>query len=75
MADGPFDADRFWDRGTPQHGARAVAEIYGAAAAVQAALLARSARAAGHDDNYRFWTAVYARLVAAGYRPPERRGP
>ena len=64
-ANDPVEPHSFWGRATPRQGARALAELYGAAAAEQAASLAREAAAAGHDGDHRFWTAVYARLVTA----------
>ena len=61
----------FWERVTPEQGARAVIELYGEAAVAKAIQLALDARRDGNDANYRYWTAVYARIFASGFQQTE----
>ena len=68
MAGNTCDWSDFWERATPDQGARAVIELYGEGAVAKAIQLALDARRDGNDANYRFWTAVYARIFAWGFQ-------
>jgi hypothetical protein len=59
------DWQSFWDLASPEHGASKMLEIYGASSAEMAAGCASAALADDRDEDYRFWTAVQARLQAA----------
>ncbi|NIA70447.1 hypothetical protein HBA54_17760 [Pelagibius litoralis] len=54
--------ESFWDLADPERGARQLRELYGAEAAEAADSCASAAQADDRDDDYRFWTAVKARL-------------
>lgn len=75
MAPNTVAPPSFWDIATPEDGARAAIELFGTAAVAEAIQLALTARAAGDDDNYRFWTAVYARVFVDGFRQTARIKP
>ena len=52
----------FWDLASPEHGAKQLEELYGPGAAKAASECAAAAREDDRDEDYRFWTAVFARL-------------
>ena len=54
--------ESFWDLANPEQGARGMRDIYGDHAAEAAASCAEAAQADDRDEDYRFWTAVAARL-------------
>jgi hypothetical protein len=58
----------FWDLATPEQGAAAVLQMYGDAAAEAASHCASAAFDDNREDDYRFWTAVLARVRVAGRR-------
>lgn len=72
MAQDTVPPPSFWDLAIPEQGAHAVVELFGTAAMAEAIRLALEARAAGDEDNYRFWTAVYARVFMDGFRQTSR---
>ncbi|MCG8593415.1 MAG: hypothetical protein MI785_03460 [Kiloniellales bacterium] len=57
--------DSFWDLATPEQGAIAIMELCGSGAASAAADCAAVAYKDHRDEDYRFWTAVLARVRAA----------
>jgi hypothetical protein len=59
----------FWDLASSERGAATMMELYGELAAAAAADCANAAHADDRDEDYRFWTAVLARVRAA-----ERQG-
>ena len=63
--------DSFWDLATPEQGAAAIMELCGAGAASAAADCAAVAYKDHRDEDYRFWTAVLARVRAAEVRDLE----
>lgn len=62
------DFDSFWDLATPEEVAGMIAELYGGGAVEAAEQCVASASSDQRDDDYRFWTAVLARVVAADRR-------
>lgn len=65
---GRDEATSLWTSMTPQEGAGLLVQIFGSKATAKAKWLARYTRDLGDDSDYRFWTAVYARLYATGRR-------
>lgn len=57
-----------WERMSPEEGAREMVARFGDAAVAEGIRLALGALAVGDEEGYRFWTAVYARIFAAGFR-------
>jgi hypothetical protein len=66
MSAGTLNWNSFWDLATPAQGARALLELYGAAAAQAAADCAGAAKTDGRHTDYRFWVAVCAELDVTG---------
>lgn len=58
----------FWDLANPEEGASAVVALFGAEAATAASHCASSAIADDRDEDYRFWVAVLARVLATNRR-------
>lgn len=54
----------FWDLASPGRAAQAMRDVYGARALPAARHCAAAARGDGRDADYRFWTAVLARIAA-----------
>lgn len=63
--------DSFWDLATPEQGAIAIMELCGPEAVSAAADCAAVAYEDDRDEDYRFWTAVLARVRAAKERELE----
>lgn len=68
MTRGLADWRSFWDLASPERGAATMIELYGESAAAAAADCASAALADDRDEDFRFWTAVLARVRAAERR-------
>lgn len=64
----PHDWQSFWDLASPEKGAATIIELYGEAAGDAATSCAAAALADDRDTDYRFWTAVLARVRSAEVR-------
>lgn len=55
----------FWDLASPEKGAQQMRDIFGLEAVKAASGCASAAQADDRDEDFRFWTAVVARLQVA----------
>jgi hypothetical protein len=65
MAPHPSDWRSFWDLATPEEGASAIIEIYGAGAAEAVLGCVAAAQHDDREEDCRFWTAVLECVEAA----------
>jgi hypothetical protein len=56
-----------WELGTPEEVAQILTRLFGTDAELMASECASAAMNGGRDEDYRFWIAVLARLIA---KPP-----
>ena len=63
----------FWDLADPGRAARELYRLYGPDALRTAAVCAVTANADGHDEDYRFWFAVFRRLRKSDSLVPQAK--